>query len=37
MTSKEALEKLRESKLLGIQSYDAIQPIDGQGAGKGWI
>ena len=33
MTSKEVLEKLRGSKLLSIQDYDVIQPIDGQG---GW-
>jgi len=33
MTSKEVLEKLRRTKLLSIQDYDVIQPIDGQG---GW-
>lgn len=33
MTPKEALKKIGESKLLSIQDYDVIQPIDGQG---GW-
>ncbi len=33
MASKEVLERLRKSRLLTIQDYDYIQPIDGRG---GW-
>jgi hypothetical protein len=28
MTSKDVLEKLRESKLLTVQNYDKINPLD---------
>jgi len=34
VNSKEVPEKLRESKLLSIQDYDYIQPIDGHGSWK---